>query len=147
MGTLFGNFDNMVSERMKGYIEARAKGGTGLMIAEYTVVSPGGRAAVMQLGIWNDRFIKGLKELTNIAHSYGKKIGIQLHHAGRGTTAAKCSRQPVAPSAVIAASGEITCELTIKEIKSLVNDFAKAVVRAIEKGLAFTLEFCLIFED
>jgi len=73
MGTLFGNFDNTVSDRMKGYIEARAKGGTGLMIVEYTAVNPGGRAAVMQLSIWDDRFIEGLKELTDIAHSYEKK--------------------------------------------------------------------------
>jgi len=134
MGTLFGNFDNTVSDRMKGYIEARAKGGTGLMIVEYTAVNPGGRAAVMQLGIWDDRFIKGLKELTDIAHSYEKKIGIQLHHAGRGTTAAKCGRQPVAPSAVIGASGEMPRELTIEEIKNLIDDFAKAAVRAKKAG-------------
>jgi len=134
MGTLFGNFDNTVSNRMKGYIEARAKGGTGLIIVEYTAVNPGGRAAVMQLGIWDDRFIKGLKELTDIAHSYGAKIGIQLHHAGRGTTSVKCGRQPVAPSAVVGASGEMPRELTIEEIKELVNEFAEAAVRAKKAG-------------
>jgi len=134
MGTLFGNFDNTVSDRMKGYIEARAKGGTGLIMVEYTTVNPGGRAAVMQLGIWDDRFIKGLKELTDIAHTYGAKIGIQLHHAGRGTTTAKCGRQPVAPSAVVGASGEIPRELTVGEIEDLIDDFARAAVRAKKAG-------------
>jgi len=134
MGTLFGNFDNTVSNRLKGYIEARAKGGTGLIMVEYTAVNPGGRAAVMQLGIWDDRFIKGLKELAEIVHSYGAKIGIQLHHAGRGTTSTKCGRQPVAPSAVVGASGEMPRELDIEEIKALVNDFAEAAVRAKKAG-------------
>lgn len=134
MGTLFGNFDNTVSDRMKGYIKARAKGGTGLIIVEYTAVNPGGRAAVMQLGIWDDRFIKGLKELTDIPHTYGAKIGIQLHHAGRGTTTAKCGRQPVAPSAVVGASGEIPRELTVVEIKDLIDDFARAAVRTKKAG-------------
>jgi len=134
MGTLFGNFDNTVSDRLKGYIEARAKGGTGLIMIEYTAINSGGRAAVMQLGIWDNRFIKGLKELVETVHSYGAKIGIQLHHAGRGTTSVKCGRQPVAPSAIIGASGEIPRELKVGEIKELVDDFAEAAVRAKKAG-------------
>lgn len=134
MGTLFGNPDNTVSDRLKGYIEARAKGGVGLIIIEYTAITPGGRAAVMELGIWDDRFIKGLKELVEIAHSYGAKIGIQLHHAGRGTTSSKCGRRPVAPSAIMGSSGELAEELSIEEIQDIVKKYGEAAARAKEAG-------------
>ncbi len=134
MGTLFGNPDNTVSDRLKGYIEARAKGGVGLIIVEYTAIVPGGRAAVMELGIWDDRFIKGLKELVEIAHSYDAKIGIQLHHAGRGTTSSKCGRKPVAPSAIMGSSGELAEELSIEEIQELVKRYGEAAKRAKDAG-------------
>lgn len=134
MGTAYGNLDNTVSDRTKKYIEARARGGVGLIILEYTAVLPEGRAALTQLGIWDDSFQKGLNELVDIAHRYDAKIGIQLHHAGRGTTSKVCGSRPGAPSAVAGATGEVPKELTKDEIKEITVAFGKAAGRAKKAG-------------
>jgi 2,4-dienoyl-CoA reductase-like NADH-dependent reductase (Old Yellow Enzyme family)/thioredoxin reductase len=135
MGTLFGTpGSGTVSERLKGYIEARAKGGVGLIIVEYTAVSPSGRASIRQLGIWSDRFIQGLSELAEIAHHYSSKICIQLHHAGREADANLCNSKPVAPSPLAGASGMIPKELSLIEIKNLIDSFAEGAGRAKDAG-------------
>lgn len=134
MGTLYGDYEtNTVNERFKGYIEARAKGGMGLIIVEYSAVSPEGRAAAMELGIWDDRFIPGLRELTDTAHKYGAKIGIQLHHCGSATTKDVCGCQPVAPTSGIGYK-DMPRELEIDEIERLVDAFGDAATRAKKAG-------------
>jgi len=136
MGSLFGDpVTNMVSDRFVGYIEARAKGGTGLIIVEYTAVMPEGRAASMELGLWDDRFIQGFKEVTDVAHKYGAKIAVQLHHAGRCTTKQKSGWQPVAPSCLINDQrGEAPREITKDEMKEVAMAFGDAARRAKEAG-------------
>jgi len=74
--------DGMVSEPVKDYYAARARGGVGLIvltpgIVDITMASP------IQLGLYEDRFIAGLRELTEIVHANGALIGIQLMHLGR----------------------------------------------------------------
>lgn len=134
MGSLFGDSEtNMVSPRFKGYIEARARGGMGLITVEYTAISPEGRAAVQEFGLWDDRFIPGFKEVTDIAHQYGAKISIQLHHCGSATTAAACGSQPVAPTANIGYK-DMPRELTVEEIHELVKKFGEAAARAKKAG-------------
>ena len=64
----------------------RAVGGVGLIMVEATAVEPRGRISDMDLGIWNDNHIAGLKEIVNIVHKNGAKIGIQIGHAGRKST-------------------------------------------------------------
>jgi len=132
MGTKLAE-DNGVSERLKKYIEARARGGVGLIIVEHTAIDPGGLATSSQLGIWDDRFIAGFKELVQVAHKYGAKIGIQLSHAGR----AAAVDEPVAPSAVAGGKKVIPRELSRSEIKELVGSFAKAAARVKAAGCDF----------
>jgi len=137
MGTLYGNEDNTVSGRLIKYIEARARGGVGLIILEYTAVAPGGRAAVSQLGIWDDRFIDGLREIANVAHRYDVKVGIQLHHAGRASAPEVCGSQPAGPSPVAGITREVPKELTGDEINEIVMAFSKAAGRAKAAGYDF----------
>lgn len=134
MGTLFGNPDSTVSKRLKGYIEARAKGGMGLIIVEYTAVSPEGKASALELGIWDDRFIPGLTELVDVAHKHGAKIGIQLHHAGRGTSSKLTGLPIVGASPLEGTKGEIPKEMTKEEILDLEDKYAQAALRAKKAG-------------
>lgn len=62
---------------------SRAVGGVGTIIIEATAISPEGRITDEDLGIWDDQFIPGLKQLTDEIHRYGTKVVIQLAHAGR----------------------------------------------------------------
>ncbi|AEV15362.1 MAG: NADH:flavin oxidoreductase/NADH oxidase [Thermus sp.] len=66
----------------------RALGGVGLVLVEATAVLPEGRISPLDLGIWSEDHLPGLKELARRIREAGAVPGIQLAHAGRkaGTT-------------------------------------------------------------
>ena len=124
---------------------SRAQGGTGLIITEATAVEPRGRISDKCLGIWNDEQANALKKIVQFVHQNSEsKIGIQLAHAGRkGSISAETNRQmsaeegweTIAPSAIpFQSSDRIPHELSVQEIKNLVEDFRKATKRAVEAG-------------
>ena len=135
MGTNYADTDGFVTERLAGYYEARAQGGTGLIIVEIAAVAPEGKAIPRQIGIWADKFIPGLRFLADSIKKHGARAAIQLHHAGRQTTAKATGFQPVAPSEIACPiCRDIPRELNIDEIKGLVEAFGHAARRAREAG-------------
>ncbi|NLJ56365.1 MAG: FAD-dependent oxidoreductase [Firmicutes bacterium] len=135
MGTNHANSDGTVSDRNIAYWQARARGGWGLIIVEVTAVDPLGKAIPYQLGIWDDKFIDGLRRATEAVHQYGAKIAVQLHHAGRQTYRSVIGEQPVAPSPVSCpVCREIPRELTVAEVYALIEKFGDAARRAREAG-------------
>ncbi|MFM2370311.1 MAG: hypothetical protein RIS85_33 [Pseudomonadota bacterium] len=83
MGVSLSEDDGTVGERMIAYHEEQAKGGAALIISGVTGVAwPVGAVAMQQTAISDDRFIPGLKELTDRVHAHGAKIAAQLHHGG-----------------------------------------------------------------
>lgn len=124
---------------------SRAQGGAGLIIVEATGVEPRGRISDKCLGIWNDEQALALKKIVDFVHQNSEsKIGIQLAHAGRkGSVSAETNRQmsleegweTIAPSPIpFHHSERIPHELSVGEIKTLVEDFRKAAKRAVEAG-------------
>jgi 2,4-dienoyl-CoA reductase-like NADH-dependent reductase (Old Yellow Enzyme family)/thioredoxin reductase len=135
MGTNYANPDNTVSQQLIDYWEARAKGGFGLLILEVAAVDPGGKAIAAEVGIWDDKFIPGLKQLTDTVHHHGAKMAVQLHHAGRETLTFITGSQPVAPSPVACpVEKEIPRELTTAEVYDLIEKFGDSARRAKEAG-------------
>jgi 2,4-dienoyl-CoA reductase-like NADH-dependent reductase (Old Yellow Enzyme family)/thioredoxin reductase len=130
VATQYGSEEGYVTERTKNHYEARARGGAALIIVEYTYVHPRGQARANQLGISDDKFLPGLRELVQVIHKHGAKAAIQLHHAGRMAKSALTGMQPVAPSAVPSRSGEVPKELTVDEIADIVAAFGEAAIRA-----------------
>jgi 2,4-dienoyl-CoA reductase-like NADH-dependent reductase (Old Yellow Enzyme family)/thioredoxin reductase len=129
-----GNPDGSVSEDTKAYYAERAKGGVGLITVEATAVTTNGRSSPFQLRIDKDDFIGGLRGLTQEVHRFGAKVGIQLVHCGRQGSSKYTGEQPVAPSPIPSAGGEIPREITAYEIEDLIKNFANAAVRAKEAG-------------
>ncbi|WP_312825790.1 NADPH dehydrogenase NamA [Epilithonimonas sp.] len=124
---------------------SRAQGGAGLIIVEATGVEPRGRITNKCLGIWNDEQALALKKIVDFVHQNSEsKIGIQLAHAGRkGSISAETNRQmsleegweTIAPSPIpFHHSERIPHELSVEEIKNLVEDFRKATKRAVDAG-------------
>lgn len=120
--------DGEVAEHHLDWYEARAKGGAGLIIVEFTYVSRCGSAGPDLLGIWHDGFIPGFRRLVERVHAYDSKIFIQLGHGGRQSSSAFTGGvRPVAPSAVACpVRGEIPDELSIEMIQEIVRDFSQA---------------------
>lgn len=130
MGTNFANPDHSVSEKYKRYFEARAKGGVGAIVVEYTCVHESGLSAPFQLGAFSDAHLKGMSELAEIAHRYGVKVGMQIQHGGIQASCA--SGQPFGPSALKGAR-----EMTLDDIKMVVAAFADAAERVKKAGMDF----------
>src|SRR5688500_6943364 len=68
------------------HLGSRAVGGSGLIIAEATAVTPEGRISPTDLGICKDEHIEMLARCTRFIRSQGAVPGIQLAHAGRKTS-------------------------------------------------------------
>lgn len=104
----------------------------GLIIIEHTAVSEDGRLSPVQLGIWSDDHIKGLKKLASSIHENGGIAVIQLNHCG-GKAQVKRGSKPKAPSRSIYFKNPVE-ELKVDEINKIIEDFGKAAERAIVAG-------------
>ena len=110
-------------------------GGAGYVVVEATAVSPEGRLAQKQLGIFEDRHVDGLADLARIIRKGGGRPGIQIHHAGaRTTTKNTFGLSLVAPSAVLTPEGEMPLKLDEEGIRRIVGCFAAAARRARQAG-------------
>ena len=135
MVTGYANKDGTVNERFINYHKTRAEGGWGLIITENYRVNENAGASLNRLGLWNDNQIETHKTLTDTVHEHGAKIAVQIYHAGRQTTKEINGKQPVAPSPIPDPSiGEVPHELTLREIKEIINQFAEAALRAKKAG-------------
>lgn len=136
MGTGLGEPGGFVTERHMAYYEARAKGGVGLVIVEVTTVNPTRKYAPMTLALDHDRFIPGWTALVRAVHSHGAKIATQLLDPGPESSAMFSGTEPRGPSPVAARTiRELPKELSVDEIKGVVEDFGEAARRGREAGL------------
>jgi len=134
MGTLFPDEGGFVSQRLIDYHAARARGGCGMNIVEVSAVHPSTRGS-RTVGIYDDTFIPGLKNLSAAIREAGGKACIQLWHAGRQINSRVTGMPIVAPSPIpCPLCREMPVELTIHEIGALVEAYGDAAVRAKKAG-------------
>ncbi len=133
----YANLDGSVTQQYLDYVTERAKGGVGLIIVESMYTHMVGRGHIRQLGIYDDKLIPGLQRLTDAVHKHGGKIASELMHTGREASSYITGLQPVAPSVVpckVLAGGDIPRELTVSEIKQLIDDYGETARRSVEAG-------------
>ena len=143
MGTNYAEAGGTVSQRMLDYYEARARGGTGLIIVEGSAPSLQCNMSFQgspsyQASLGDDKFIPGWRKLTDAAHKYNTRIAIQIMH---GTLenwdgkAVQVGPSPVVvPARLMGVLGGPPHELTVEEIAERVEWFASAARRAKEGG-------------
>jgi 2,4-dienoyl-CoA reductase-like NADH-dependent reductase (Old Yellow Enzyme family)/thioredoxin reductase len=136
MATNFASETGGVTPWMLSYYEARARGGTGLVVIENcTIEYPRGKNGAVQLRLDDDAFIPGLAQLVDRIHRHGACAALQINHCGASTSRAKTGQAPVAPSPVTYVKGqEVPRELTLEEIADLVEKFGRAAARAKKAG-------------
>ena len=111
-----------------------AKGGVGLIISSHAYVRPEGQATPWQIGVYEDRLIDGLRNMTAAVHKAGGKIVLQLAHAGNFAAEALTGIPPLVVSDYEGLAKTPRKELTIKDIEALVGAFAAAAGRAKAAG-------------
>lgn len=130
-----GSHHGKVDEDTIAYYGARAHGGFGLIITEFTCVDKVGKAQPDQLMIDSDEYIPEFKKLTDRIHEEGGKTFLQLQHSGRQATHFVTGMQPVAPSPIPCPMiREMPRELTVEEIYEIIEKFGDGAVRAKKAG-------------
>lgn len=127
--------DGTVCDKLIDYFEARAAGGVGMIITETFVVDKNQQYLLASMGFWDDSVIPNFKKLIDRVHAHGAKLVPQLSHPGADTFCWMFGNQPVAPSAHFSK----TCcymarELTIGEIKKIIQQYGDAARRARDAG-------------
>lgn len=131
--------DFYVNERYKAFYRERAQGGAGLITIGIAFPSnmsncPRGAGITESIGIWNDSFIKGLREVADMVRGYGPKTICQLGLQYHWQKSADAPGEMVGPSAVSTRRGAEPRELTVAEIQQIVEEFGSATKRAREAG-------------
>lgn len=118
------------------HYETRSVGGAGLIIVEATAVESRGRISARDLGIWDDRHIKGLSEIVARVKQHGAAAGIQLAHAGRKCTVKH--EDVIAPSPLNFDSADHSYsnprEMDENDIETVIKGFRKGAERALDAG-------------
>jgi 2,4-dienoyl-CoA reductase-like NADH-dependent reductase (Old Yellow Enzyme family)/thioredoxin reductase len=121
------------NDAVKDFYAARARGGLALIVLTPGIVDIS-MASPIQLGIYDDSCIPGFRQFTDLIHSCGARMGIQLMHLGRQGGEIK-RYKPVAPSPIpLTPKDEVPRELTAGEVGGLVEKFAEAARMAREAG-------------
>ena len=103
--------DGVVNDAVVAYYERLAAGGCGILIQEATVVSPDGKLAEPQIGLWSDDQLDGQKRIVDRCRPHGPLFLVQIHHA-------RVMRR----------------ELETAEVERIRDDFTAAAVRAEKAG-------------
>jgi 2,4-dienoyl-CoA reductase-like NADH-dependent reductase (Old Yellow Enzyme family)/thioredoxin reductase len=124
-----------VSDQMLAYYTARARGGVGWIIVESTYVHRAGIMYARQLGLDDDKYVKGLKTLTNSIKREGARVSIQLYHGGRRAQPDLSGFPVEAPSSVpLYEEASPPKELTGEDIEDRIGAYVRAAQRAQEAG-------------
>jgi 2,4-dienoyl-CoA reductase-like NADH-dependent reductase (Old Yellow Enzyme family) len=140
MTTRLADEEGFVTEHTVNYYMARVRGGVGLVTVEMASPTRAGRHRRRELGIYDDRFLRGLTLLTAAIRAGGAKASIQLGHGGGHTRTDICGETPVAPSAIPHPVFEVTNEtiipkeMTRDDIGFTIAGFAAAAARAEQAG-------------
>ena len=133
----------VMRERELPFYEALARGGVGLIILGVVGTDyPLGTIIESQVRLDDDKFIPGLKEVAEVVHKYDCPIFLQIAHAGAWHGLLGDGLEPVSSSAMSRSElqrlgmdfGTAVRELTIPEIKEIINGFVKTAERARQAG-------------
>ena len=140
MTTRRADAEGFVTEAGIAYYKARAKGGVGLITVEMASPERAGKHRHFELGIYDDRFLPGLRRLIDVIHEEGAKASIQLGHGGGHTRIDISGERPIAPSAIPHSVQEghteviVPEEMTIARIARTTEAYAGAARRAAAAG-------------
>lgn len=116
----------------KGFVD----GGIGLVITGYAGIMQSGKSALLNMTmIDSDELIPSHSKLVDNVHKIGGKIVLQIAHCGRQTWSSVTGEPLIAPSAIMCGfCREMPKEMTDKDIFMVIENFAKAALRAKQAG-------------
>ena len=133
--TNYATQDGMPSDQHVAYYEARAAGGSGLIITEEHSVHPTDWPYEKMIHAFRPDVVPGYRRITDAVHRHGVPILAQINHNG-GQASSMYTRLPVwAPSPVFdPLFREVPKEVEQHEIDEIVRSYATVAARCIEGG-------------
>ncbi len=134
--TNFNYGDGYVSDKEVAYMEAQARGGSGMVTTQgaYTDPHGEGQGYVGMMSIADDRFIPGLRRISDAIHKHGAKAVLQLMHCGR--VGGINIDYTVGPSVVKQRIPRFRepVEMSREDIERSIDEHVKGARRCIESG-------------
>ncbi len=134
--TNYNYSDGFVSEKELAYIEAHARGGAGIVTTQgaYTDPRGEGQGYVGMMGIWDDKFIPGLKKMADVIHAGDALACLQLMHCGR--VGGINLDYTVGPSAIPQRLRRFRPQrkMSIPEVEECIQEHIDGARRAVEAG-------------
>jgi 2,4-dienoyl-CoA reductase (NADPH2) len=126
--------DGTINDRFVEFYTQRAQGGAGLIIV-VTGYNDFGNKMPRSPALEDEKFLPGLKKLTDAVHEHGAKVFAQLMHQGASAFSFIFGIQPVSASAVRSGlTGEMPRELTKDEIKLTIDHLAEGAAMVQKAG-------------
>ena len=131
--------EGRITQRYIDYMEARAKGGIGLMYTEATYVEPRGKGRPYQMGLYDDELIPQFRKMVQAVQKHGARIGPELHFGGRVVSPDVSGLESWAPSVVpyTGVAPFVPHAMTKEEIDYIIRCFAEAALRTQKAGCDF----------
>ena len=134
--TNYNYSDGYVSDKELAYIEAHARGGSGIVTTQgaYTDPRGEGQGYVGMMGIWDDKFIPGLKKMADVIHAGDALACLQLMHCGR--VGGINLDYTVGPSAIPQRLRRFRPprKMSVPEVEECIQDHIDGARRAVEAG-------------
>ena len=133
--TNFAEADGSVGDRLCDFLQARARGGFGLIVVENIGVHPSGRVMPRMVMGHEDRYLRGLARLAAAIKSQGVCAIAQISHAGRQTKSKITGAPLVFPSPIpCPINREMPEVLTVGGIRAMEDAFVHTAVRLDRAG-------------
>ena len=135
MTTNFASEQGLVTEQLVDHLQARARGGFGLVITENLGVHASGRVMPRMAMADRDECIEGLARLARGIQAHGARAFAQISHCGRQSRS-KFTGQPLRAASAIACpiNREVPQAMSVQEIEQAIGWFVDATVRVEQAG-------------
>ncbi|MBS3166911.1 NADH:flavin oxidoreductase [Candidatus Woesearchaeota archaeon] len=137
IGRSWGDLNGNITNRVYSCYKNLAEGGCGMIVVEGTTVSPDGKGSKRTLGLYNQTHLDGLKKISNVIKQNKCLASIQLLHAGGQANPIFTGYEPKSPSKMdktMTGTGYASRELTVEEIKEILNHFVDSALLADKAG-------------
>jgi 2,4-dienoyl-CoA reductase-like NADH-dependent reductase (Old Yellow Enzyme family)/thioredoxin reductase len=128
--------EHLPTEDFVAYHDARARGGTGLIVLEATAVHPSGLLTPHTLAGYRAEIVPELARVAEAVHRHGTRLFVQLFHGGREQISSPPRAPALAPSAIPTPRFHVEPRaLSADEIDAVVQGFARSAELAAKAGL------------
>ena len=127
--------DNLPSDRLIAYYEARAAGGVGLIITEEQSVHPSDHAYQKLIQAYREDVLPGYLKLTGTIHRHGTRILAQINHNG-AQGSSRQTRVPLLGASPIADPlfREVPKAADLQDLRSIAQGYAETAERCQRGG-------------